>query len=556
MSGTVDAPVALVPAGRPEFGDYQVNGVMGLAKKLRTNPRELAEKVVKAAHLADMIEKAEVAGPGFINLTLNDDYLSSEITSSPLLTQTDSRQRIVVDYSSPNLAKELHVGHLRSTVIGDAVARILECFGHDVIRQNHVGDWGTTFGKLVARLEEIDFFDHNQTDGELADLEQLYVSATTKFDSDENFAIRAREVVRKLQDGDVEVRQHWQGFLDVSIEHMHDIYKRLDISLSKSDVRGESAYNDDLPQVIDDLNAASLLSISDGAKCVFLDGYTTKERTPMPMIVQKSDGGYLYHTTDLATIRYRQNVLQADRILYFTDARQILHFKLLFDVARAAGFVPASTNLEHHPFGKILGEDGQPLKSREGSVIRLSELVDEGMRRSRVLVDQKSSHIADDERYEIVRAITIGAIKYADLSKNSTHDYTFNWDTMLSLEGNTAPYIQYAYARIQSIFGKAESDSIPSAGHVEITTPEERELAIQLLRFQETVESLVRDIKPHYLCAYLYELTVRFMRFYEACPILNESEGTRNSRLKLCERTANTIREGMACLGIRVLVRM
>ena len=556
MCPGIESPVALAPAGRPEFGDYQVNGVMGIAKKLRENPRNLAQQVIDSAEFGDLISKAEVAGPGFINLTLSEEYMASELVNSSMLDQTDSPQTIVVDYSSPNLAKELHVGHLRSTVIGDAVARTLEYFGHTVILQNHVGDWGTTFGKLVAHLEETDFFDHDQVDDQLGDLERLYVEATTRFDRDEDFANRAREVVRKLQDGDKRVRQHWRRFLDVSIKHMHDIYRRLDVSLTVDDLRGESSYNDDLPRVIEDLEASKLLTVSEGAKCVFVDGYRTKDGNPMPMIVQKSDGGYLYHTTDLATIRYRRHDLNANRVLYFTDARQILHFKLLFDVARKAGFVANSTSLEHYPFGKILGEDGQPLKSREGTAIRLSELIDEGIHRSRTLVEQKSSHIPAVERDEIVNAITIGAIKYADLSKNSAHDYTFNWNTMLSLEGNTAPYIQYAYARIRSVFGKAGLINVDDTSQVQLKTPEERQLAVQLLRYQETIESLVRDIKPHYLCSYLYELTVRFMRFYEACPILNAPSDIRTSRLKLCERTANTIQEGMACLGIRVLTRM
>ena len=529
---------------------------MGLAKKLRTNPRELAAKVIGVAQLGEIISKAEVAGPGFINLTLNDDYLGREIVRAPTSTPTDSPERIVVDYSSPNLAKELHVGHLRSTVIGDAVARILEYSGNDVVRQNHVGDWGTTFGKLVARLNELDESQNEPINDELADLERLYRDATTKFDQDVDFANRAREVVRKLQDGDETVRRQWHRFLTVSIEHMHEIYKRLDISLSRNDVRGESAYNDDLPNVIEALDVANVLSISDGAKCVFLEGYKTKDGSPMPMIVQKSDGGYLYHTTDLATIRYREDVLLANRILYFTDARQILHFQLLFEVARTAGFVSPSTNLEHHPFGKILGEDGLPLKSRDGNVIRLSELIDEGLRRAQELVNKKSSHLPEAERQDIAIAIAIGAIKYADLSKNSVHDYRFKWDTMLSLDGNTAPYIQYAYARIQSIFQKADDSSWQDVTDIAINSTEERQLVLQLLRFEEVIESVVQDIKPHYLCTYLYELTVRFMRFYEACPILTESDAIRNGRLKLCERTAETIRDGMACLGIRVLPRM
>jgi arginyl-tRNA synthetase len=545
------APPVLQQAARVEFGDYQANGVMGAAKRARQNPRALAEAVLASTDLAGIADRTEIAGPGFINVTLNDDFLARALATAPLLESVGDRQNVVVDYSSPNLAKEMHVGHLRSTIIGDALARILGALGHQVVRQNHVGDWGTQFGMLLT------FLDETGANSELlADLEDFYRAAKARFDSDAEFAERSRSTVVGLQRGDPAIRERWQRFIDISMSHCQELYERLGVTLTPGDVMAESAYNDDLVEVVHALTDQGLLTESDGAQCVFLDEFKGKDGDVLPLIVQKSDGGYLYATTDLAAIRYRAGRLHADRVLYFTDARQALHFRQVFAVAERAGFVRAGMRLEHHPFGAMLGADGKPFKTREGSVVKLTELLDQAESRALAVVAEKNPDLSDDEQREIARVVGIGAVKYADLSKNRSSDYVFDWDQMLSFEGNTAPYLQYAYTRVRSVFRRGDVDEAALAGPIMLQTAEEHALAVALLRLQETVEQVADDAHPHYLCAYLYELASQFSRFYEACPILNAEDALRTSRLLLCRRTADALQFGLDLLGIETVERM
>ena len=544
-------PALVSPASRPEHGDYQANGAMAAAKRLKANPQTLAQEVVDAADLTGIVAETEIAGPGFINLTLSQQFLTRTVMRPDVVAQVPQSERIIIDYSSPNLAKTLHVGHLRSTVIGDATARTLEKLGHEVYRQNHVGDWGTPFGMLVTYLDEL-----GQSKDDLSNLDQSYALASERFEKDRSFAENARNFVVDLQSGKAAALTRWKQFIDLSSTHMQQIYDRLNISLTPDHIRGESAYNSDLAQVVTDLDKAGLLSSSDGAKCVFLDEFTGKEGRPLPMLVQKSDGGYLYHTTDLAALRYRHRVLEADRILYFTDARQNLHFRMLFAVAQASEFIPKSTKLEHHPFGKLLDSNGRPFRSRDGSAIPLDQLVDEALERASAVVQSKNSNLDHHEFDEVVRAVAIGAVKYADLSKNRLNDYSFDWDSMLSFDGNTAPYLQYAFARIQSLFARAKIDPASYRENIILDNPYERSLAIQLCRFQETLELVGREAMPHHLCAYLYELTSRFMRFYETCPVLDAPEKDRKSRLAVCAQTAKTLETGLNCLGIQSVPRM
>ena len=544
-AGVADPEPMLRPAARPEFGDYQANGAMAAAKRLRTNPRALAAAVAEAFTDADpdIAEQVEVAGPGFVNITLSGAFLSERLGSVDI-ERTREPDRVVLDYSSPNLAKEMHVGHLRTT-IGDAMARILDALGHDVIRQNHIGDWGTQFGMLVAHLE-----DRQEHAAELKDLEVFYAEARKRFDADTDFADRARRAVVDLQRGDEVVRGYWRRFIDISLSHCRAVYDTLGITLTDDDLDAESRYNDALPKVVEDLDRAGLLTESDGAKCVFLEEFEA------PVIVQKRDGGYLYATSDLAAARLRTDHYRADRVLYFTDARQSLHFRQFFAVARKAAFVAEECSLEHHPFGAILGEDSRPFKTRTGGVVKLADLLDEAVQRARALVAEKNPELTGAEADRVARAVGIGAVKYADLSKNRTSDYVFDWDTMLSFDGNTAPYLQYAYARIRSIFRRAGVSPEGLEAAPAVVEPEERRLAVLLLRFQETLEQVASEALPHLLCTYLYELASRFMRFYEACPVLDAPGASRESRLKLCALTAETLQRGLDLLGIETVERM
>ena len=554
-AGCADAPAILTPAGRPEFGDYQANGVMAAAKSRKMNPRQLAEQVVAALDFKGIASKVEIAGPGFINITLAPEYLASLMTEAlsddHLGVPQPATQRVVIDYSSPNLAKEMHVGHLRSTIIGDALARVLRFLGHTVIAQNHVGDWGTQFGMLTAYLIEAE-----QQEGEMAlsDLEDFYRRAKQRFDEDADFADRAREYVVKLQGGDAQVKALWQKFLDISLHHCEALYARLGVVLTRADVRGESAYNDDLPVVVADLQAKGLAVESQGAQVVFLDEFKNKEGEAQAYIVRKQDGGYLYSTSDLAAVRYRVGTLKADRVLYVVDARQALHFQQLFTLSRKAGYASVATSLEHVGFGVMLGDDGKPFKTRSGTTVKLVDLLQEAEERAFALVSEKNTAMAEADRKTISHAVGIGAVKYADLSKNRNSDYMFSWNSMLSFEGNTAPYLQYAYTRIQSVFRKASVSN--EQAEILLVEPAERQLALELARFADAVHAVGREAAPHFLCGYLYDLATHFMRFYEACPVLKSEGAVRDSRLRLCRLTADTLKTGLGLLGIETLDMM
>lgn len=545
-AGARDMRVLLGPATRPEFGDYQANGAMAAAKRLRLAPRDLAERIIDGADVAGVAE-ATVTGPGFISLTVVPDALTQALAEPPLQSVL-ADERVVVDYSHPNLAKEMQVHHLRSTIIGDAVARVLEALGATVIRQNHVGDWGTGFGRLVAHLDDV-----GEDADQLADLERFYQQASARFETDADFAEQARAAVVRLQQGDAATVDRWQRYIDASMAHCQEVYGALGVGLKPEHVRGESAYNDDLPGVVADLRAKGLATDSDGAVCVFLPQFKGKDGKIVPVIIRKSDGGYLYHSTDLAALRYRADVLRAKRVLYIVDARQTLHFRQLFALAEAAGY-GEGVSFEHHPFGAMLGGDGRPFKTREGGGTRLLTLIEEAETRARTLVAEKNPALPATEMNAVAKAVGIGAIKYADLSKNRTSDYVFDWQAMLALDGNTAPYLQYAYARIQSIFAKGEVDATALTGTPAIAAPEEHRLAVQLARFQETVEQVAATAMPHHLCSYLYDLATAFMRFYEHCPVLTGE--ARHSRLLLCRHTAERLAAGLDLLGIETVARM
>ena len=554
-SAGADGAQAIVgPATRPEFGDYQANGAMAAAKRLKRRPQDLAGASVEAADLDGVASRAAVTGPGFISLTIDDALLARALTGP--MVETVPGQRVVIDYSHPNLAKEMQVHHLRSTIIGDAVARVLEALGHTVIRQNHIGDWGTQFGRLVAHLDDI-----GEDADRLADLEGFYAQASKRFDDDADFADRARQAVVNLQNGDGATLRRWQRYIDISMSHCQAVYDALGVSLRPEHVRGESAYNADLDGIIQDLSAKHLLTESDGALCVFpdrvsakyADQFKAKDGRSVPVIVRKSDGGYLYHSTDLAALRYRADTLNAERVLYIVDARQALHFRQLFALADVAGY-GAGVSFEHHPFGTMLGQDGRPFKTRQGGGTRLLDLVEEAKTRARALVEAKNPALSDTEMDDVAQAVGIGAVKYADLSKNRTSDYVFDWDAMLSFDGNTAPYLQYAYARIMSLFARGHVNLSTLTGPPAVNAREEHGLALQLARFQETLELVADSVMPHHLCTYLHELASAFMRFYESCPVLGSDAEA--SRLLLCARTAQTLRSGLDLLGIETIDRM
>lgn len=560
-SGLENCDPNVITASKPEFGDYQSNGVMSVAKKIGSKPRKLANLVVEAiaAQSNPLIERLEVAGPGFINIHLSDAALiqrANEIEGDlgKLIPQADAPKKIVVDYSSPNLAKEMHVGHLRGTIIGDCLARVLERQGHEIIRQNHVGDWGTQFGMLISYMREL-----GEAQGglptQLADLESFYRAAKQRFDEDPEFANIARSSVVKLQGGDEEHLTAWQLFIDESLKHCQAVYDKLNVTLSRKDLKAESFYNKELEGVVKKLEDAALLSVSDGARCVFLPEFTGKDGEPLPVIIQKTDGGYLYATTDLAAVAYRSFTLQAERSLYVVDARQSLHFQQVFAVARAAGFASENISLEHIAYGTMMGKDGRPFKTRSGDTIKLVDLLDEAIRRAHELVAGKNPGLEGAVYSEIAEKVGIAAVKYADLSKNRTSDYVFDWSSMLSFEGNTAPYLMYAYARIRSILRKQES----GLENIQITTATEaaeRNLLLKILQLPEIVDMVARDCYPNFLCNYLYELAGLFMRFYESCPILKAEPELRDSRLALSALAAATLQQGLGLLGIETLEQM
>lgn len=555
----------LVSASNPKFGDYQSNAALGLSKQLKQAPRAIAETIIQHLDIADICLTPEIAGPGFINLTLKPEYLEEQINAiqtDPRLgiSPTKNPQRVVIDFSSPNIAKEMHVGHLRSTIIGDCIARILEFQGQDVVRLNHVGDWGTQFGMLIAYLREIcpeALTTANAVD--LGDLVEFYRKAKKRFDEDETFQETARKEVVKLQSGEEDSRRAWQLLCEQSRREFQVIYDWLDVKVTE---RGESFYNPLLPDVVEDLTKTGLLEKDAGAKCVFLEGFTNKEGQPLPLIVQKSDGGYNYATTDLAALRYRIFQDRVQRIIYVTDAGQANHFTQVFQVAKRAGWIPDNVELVHVPFGLVLGEDNKKLKTRSGETVRLKDLLDEAIDRARADLEAR---LKDDNRQEseefianVAQVIGISAVKYADLSQNRNSNYVFSFDKMLSLQGNTAPYLLYAYARIRSIGRKGNIDfeQLQKDAKLLLQENEELVLAKHLLQLSEVLKNIEQDLLPNRLCEYLYELSKKFNKFYEECEVLKAEEPQRSSRLLLCDITARTLKLGLSLLGIQVLERM
>ena len=657
-AGREDCAAIVRPATDAKFGDYQANGIMALAKQLKTNPRKLAEDVVKNLDLSDICEPPEVAGPGFINLRLNAEFVAGELleinkdTTGLGIEKTPEPKIIVVDFSSPNIAKQMHVGHLRSTIIGDCICRMLETLGHKVIRQNHIGDWGTQFGTIILSLWHICMAQkYNGSTYYTTELEELHVLREDKNklkllcqqirdrhekdwreDSKEKtgdgkklfepflenldkskmgelwnqlllayqyvnildesaagmgltipthqagmipYEGLSRHVTAMLQKGgkqNLQEYEAWHHAREITLDHCDKIYQTINVTLKREHVRGESEYNADLHEVVDDLKKADLSQESDGAVCVFPPGFKNKEGQPLPFIIQKSDGAYLYATTDLAALRYRVDKLKANVIVYVTDSRQKLHFEMLFAVARMAGWTRDDIELSHVMFGSVLGEDGAPLKTRSGENVKLKELLDEAVQRAMSVVEEKNPELSADKKAEIAKAVGIGAVKYADYSNNRTSDYVFSFDKMLAMDGNTAPYMQYAYARIKSIERKAQSKDVDietelaglkkeidnrQSKIVNLNDPAELDLAKHLVRYGEAIQSAAADYRPNYLTAYLYELAQKFSVFYTNCPVLVAGPDKRPTRLLLCDLTARTIRHGLhELLGIEVVEQM
>ncbi len=554
------SPAAVRQSAKAQFGDYQANGIMGVAKKLGTNPREFAQKVLDVLDLDGIASKTEIAGPGFINIFLSKEFLAKQaeaaLADSRLGVAQEAPKTIVADYSAPNVAKEMHVGHLRSTIIGDAVVRTLEFLGHKVVRANHIGDWGTQFGMLIANLERVQQ-ESGEVSMELSDLEAFYRESKKLYDEDEAFAEKARNYVVKLQGGDQYCAEMWKKLVDITMVQNQRNYDRLNVSLTRDNVMGESMYNSMLPGIVADLKEKGLAVEDDGAQVVFLDEYKNKDGEPMGVIIQKRDGGFLYTTTDIACAKYRYETLGAERVLYFIDSRQHQHLMQAWTIVRKAGYVPESVSLEHHAFGMMLGKDGRPFKTRAGGTVRLVDLLDEAEERAIKLIESKNPDLDQSEKNNIAKTVAMAAVKYADLSKNRTTDYVFDWDNMLAFEGNTAPYMQYAYTRVASIFAKAGIEMDSLSGDISISEEKEKTLIAKLLQFEEAVQSVAREGQPHIMCSYLFELAGQFSSFYEACPILNaDNDATKNSRLKLAALTAKTIKQGLSLLGINTLERM
>ncbi|WP_063658300.1 arginine--tRNA ligase [Aliivibrio fischeri] len=554
------SPAAVRQSAKAQFGDYQANGVMGVAKRLGTNPREFAQKVLDVLDLDGIASKTEIAGPGFINIFLSEEFLAKQaeaaLADERLGVAKEEQQNIVADYSAPNVAKEMHVGHLRSTIIGDAVVRTLEFLGHNVTRANHIGDWGTQFGMLIANLERIQK-EKGEVSMELSDLEGFYRESKKLYDEDEEFAVTARGYVVKLQSGNEFCAEMWKKLVDVTMVQNQRNYDRLNVSLTRDNVMGESMYNSMLAPIVADLQKQGLAVESEGAQVVFLDEYKNKDGEPMGVIVQKRDGGFLYTTTDIACAKYRYEELNADRVLYFIDSRQHQHLMQAWTIVRKAGYVPESVSLEHHAFGMMLGKDGRPFKTRAGGTVRLADLLDEAEERAAKLIEEKNKDLPAEEKAKIATTVAMAAVKYSDLSKHRTTDYIFDWDNMLAFEGNTAPYMQYAYTRVASIFSKAGLSMDELTGEVKIIDEKEKALVAKLMQFEEAVQAVASEGQPHLMCAYLFELAGQFSSFYEACPILNnEDDAVKQSRLKLAALTAKTIKQGLELLGIETLERM
>jgi arginyl-tRNA synthetase len=576
VTGQPDCPALVALSKNPKFGDYQANGVMAAAKKAKTNPRQLAEQIIGQLELDDICEPPEIAGPGFINLRLKDDFLANrllEINSDNDrlgIEKVESPQTVVVDYSGPNIAKQMHVGHLRSTIIGDCISRLYEFEGNTVIRQNHIGDWGTQFGMLIALLKkQHPHILENPDSVEIADLESFYQDAKSKSDNDRTFAQTARDEVVKLHKHDKDTMVVWKHIVDESRKHYLPIYQDLSVTLSHNDERGESFYAEKLASVVDRMQNKGLATESNGAICVFPGNFKKKDGAPLPFIIQKSDGAFLYATTDLAALRFRISELKADKVIYVTDALQALRVQMLFPTAKLggspklAGWTDDDIDLMHVTFGTMLGTDGKPFKTRTGGTVKLKELLDEAVQRATAVVEEKNPDLTTERKLQIAKAVGIGAVKYADYSNNRNSDFIFSFDKMLAMEGNTAPYMQYAYARIKSIERKATGKDVDiqseltGISQISFSDEAEKDLAKMLIRYDQAIAIAAEECRPNYLTSYLYDLTQTFSRFYNACPVLKAPPAQRPVRLLLCDLTARTIKHGLTqLLGIEVVEQM
>ncbi len=544
------------PMLRPsKHADFQANLAMSLGKTLGRNPRELAQALIDALPANPWLERAAVAGPGFINLWLSSERLAaatSELLGGDLGLLGTASERVVVDYSSPNVAKEMHVGHLRSTIIGDALARVFEALGHTVIRQNHIGDWGTPFGMLIEHLLDLGEETARQS---VSDLGAFYREARQKFDADPAFAERARRRVVALQGGDPKTLRLWETLVNLSKSYFETIYHLLGVTLTEQDIAGESLYNRFLPEVVVELAEKGLARDDQGAVCAFPPGFQGRDEQPLPLIIKKQDGGYGYATTDLAALRYRVRELKATRVLYVVGAPQAQHLSMVFAVARLANWLPGAITAEHVPFGSVLGTDGKIFRTRAGETVRLVDLLNEAVKKARAIVEEKNPELSDSEKDEVAQKVGIGAVKYADLSSDRVKDYVFDWERMLAFQGNTAPYLQYALARIRSILRRRETHDpmCPLA----LTTPEEKALALCLLGFGGVVREVAATLSPHKLCSYLFELSTTYNAFYDHCPVLKaETTEKCESRLALCQATALVLERGLGLLGIDAPARM
>ena len=542
--------------------DAQVNGSIALAKALGLTPRDVATKVLEVAELSDICSDAQVAGPGFINLTFQNDFLARELLSSSVSEKLGVRsaaksRKIVIDYSAPNVAKEMHVGHLRSTIIGDALVRMLQFVGNTVVRENHVGDWGTPFGMLIEHLVDMGET-HAASELSVGDLDSFYRSARKKFDDSEAFQARARARVVLLQGGDAETMRLWKLLVAESTRYFQMIYRTLGVLLEDTDIMGESAYNKLLPKVVERLGKLKMLTTSDGAEVVFVDGFVNRENQPLPLIIRKTDGGYNYATSDLACVIDRVERLNAESMIYVVGAPQAQHLQMIAAISKKAGWLNDAHEMVHVSFGNVLGADKKMLKTRSGETVKLDALLTEAVERAETAVAQKNPELSAVAQAEIARIVGIGAVKYADLSTDRIKDYTFDWDRMISFDGNTAPYLQYAHARICSIFRRANVERASVRNFVPtISHAAERELAMRVLQFDSAVWDTLDKYSPHRLCTYLYDLATSFSSFYEQCPVLKaETETEKNSRLMLCDLTARVMRSGLDLLGIEAPEQM
>jgi arginyl-tRNA synthetase len=544
------------PVVRPsDRADAQINGALPLAKQIGSNPRDIAQRVVDAGALKGVCSTVEVAGPGFINVTFDDAFLAEQLEQVAVdsrlgVPEATVTRRVVVDYSAPNVAKEMHVGHVRSTVIGDSLVRLFTFLGHDVIRENHIGDWGRPFGMLIEHL--LDVGEEVFVEGmRQRDLDAFYKAANAKFNDDPEFQHRARERVVKLQSYDPETIAVWQRLVAMSSEYFNLAYRKLGVLLTDDDLAGESMYESLMPEVYERLERAGLIEDSDGAKVVFPPGFHNRENEPLPLIVRSRTGAFMYATSDLACVVDRVERLGADLLVYVVGAPQAQHFQMVFAVARMAGWLTPPAEAVHVAFGSVLGQDRKMLRSRAGDAVKLIELLDEAVERAEAAVGEKNPDLDGDTRVEVARMIGIGAVKYADLSNDRVKDYVFDWDRMLSFEGNTAPYLQYAHARISSIFRRAGLERTAVRGSsIGLGVEQERALARRLLAYPSVLDETVATYSPHKLCTFLFELAQDFTAFYERCPVLKADEPVRTSRLALCDVTARTLQHGLGLLGI------